>query len=135
MEEPDADDAYGWEAVGRNAMLRDGEYDYACVCLNRALELRIAECGGREAADGDPSMAGAWYMHGSALLRRAQAMAMRAGGDGAAAASDGASDGAPTTAAAATADAARAALGAGGSRVAPRPSTPRPPLLCPPRCV
>ena len=22
----------------RKAMLRDGEYDYACVCLNRALE-------------------------------------------------------------------------------------------------
>ena len=53
-------------------MLREHEYDYACVCLNRALEIRIAACGGREAADQTPGMAHPWYLHGSALLRRAQ---------------------------------------------------------------
>ena len=59
-----------------------GEYDYACVCFNRALEIRIEQCGGREAADADASMASAWYLHGSALLRRAQAMGVRAAASG-----------------------------------------------------
>ena len=73
--EPAPDDADGWEACGKKAMLRDREYDYACVCLDRALQIRIDACGGREAADEDVTMAHAWYLHGSALLRRAQALA------------------------------------------------------------
>ena len=45
-EEPDADDADGWEALGKKKSL-EGEYDYACMCLNRALEIRIMKLGGR----------------------------------------------------------------------------------------
>ena len=45
-EEPAEDDADGWEMRGRRAMLREGEYDYACSCLNRALLLRIDAAGG-----------------------------------------------------------------------------------------
>ena len=55
----------------------EDEYEYACVCLNKALEIRIVACGGREAADEDASLGRAWYLHGSAMLRRAQAMAVR----------------------------------------------------------
>ena len=46
-EEPDNNDADGWEALGKKAMLKDGEYDYACVCLNKALEIRIEAAGGQ----------------------------------------------------------------------------------------
>lgn len=70
-DEPAEDDPDGWEARGRRAMLRDNEYDYACMCLNRALLLRIDAAGDDH---NQPALAEAWYLHGSALLRRAQAM-------------------------------------------------------------
>jgi tetratricopeptide (TPR) repeat protein len=112
LEEPEADDADGWEAVGRAAMLRGGDYDYACECLNRALLIRVDECGGREVADETSSMASVWYLHGSALLRRAQAMAMRASEGGGATAADAEGDESPNpSAAAASVAAATEALG------------------------
>lgn len=95
VDEPADDDAAGWEAVGTRAMLKEGEYDYACVCLNRSLEIRIADAGGREVEDSHPALARPWYLHGSALLRRAQAMAVRASDpDSGGGADDGANDGA-----------------------------------------
>jgi hypothetical protein len=70
-DEAEPHDADGWEERGLKAMLREREYDFACSCLSRALALRIEAGGGEECA---PHLARAWYLHGSALLRRAQAM-------------------------------------------------------------
>lgn len=70
-DESEPHDADGWEERGLQAMLRQREYDFACSCLSRALSLRIEASGGDECA---PPLARAWYLHGSALLRRAQAM-------------------------------------------------------------
>ncbi len=111
-EEPAADDADGWEARGRRAMLHDREYDYACVCLNRALRLRLDRAGARESAESDSALAPAWYLHGSALLRRAQALAHTMM-EAAATADGSAADDVPTAAAGrptAAAQAAQAAL-------------------------
>ena len=74
VSEPADDDADAWEELGRRAMLKDQEYDYACICLNKALQIRIVRLGGRDAADASATMAEPWYLHGSALLRRAQAL-------------------------------------------------------------
>ena len=69
--ESDPGDPEGWEARGLRAMLDDKEYDFACTCLSRALLMRIDEARGDEQA---PALARPWYLHGSALLRRAQSM-------------------------------------------------------------
>jgi len=77
--EPADDGADGWQALGVKAM-KEGEYEYACSCLDRALKIRIDALGGEEH---DASLAEAWYLHGSALLRRAQRLALcKAGGGG-----------------------------------------------------
>jgi len=72
-EEEEPTDADGWEERGKRAMLADHEYDYACSCINKALLLRIEAVGDQN----DLSLARPWYLHGSALLRRAQAMALQ----------------------------------------------------------
>eukprot|EP00966_Prymnesium_polylepis_P242777 5614418-Prymnesium_polylepis.1 len=71
-------------------MLREGEYDYACTCLNRALLIRIDGAGG---AHDEPHLAEGWYLHGSALLRRAQAMRLRVVAAAEAAAAEGGGSG------------------------------------------
>jgi len=110
--EPAADDADGWEERGKRAMLHEREYDYACVCLDRALELRISQAGGRELAEHDAALAPSWYLHGSALLRRAQALAHTLMEATATAAAKGVPDGPATEWQAAAAQAQAQALAA-----------------------
>jgi hypothetical protein len=93
-------------------MLHEREYDYACVCLDRALELRISQAGGRELAEHDAALAPSWYLHGSALLRRAQALAHTLMEATAAAAAKGVPDGPATEWQAAAAQAQAAAMAA-----------------------
>ena len=82
--EPEEDDADGWEARGVE-MLRRREYDYGCACIDKALRLRIEAAAEDESESGGelhPPLARAWYLHGDALLRRAQAMVTLAAQDG-----------------------------------------------------
>ena len=82
--EPEEDDADGWEARGVE-MLRRREYDYGCACIDKALRLRIEAAADDESESGGelhPPLARAWYLHGDALLRRAQAMVTLAAQDG-----------------------------------------------------
>ena len=67
-EEDTAEDPEAWEARGRRAMRRR-EFDYACECMQSALVTRQEALG---CSEDDPRLGNAWYLHGSALLRRAQ---------------------------------------------------------------